>query len=113
MASLYENCIITALAAIGFAALVWLLASLLLLPRKSSGDAVALLPAADLAPGLEFAVQRLLRCPEAGFSRVIILDLGLQESARQRALLLLGQDPRLRLCRGAEVLDLIENDKEA
>lgn len=113
MDPLYQNCVICALAAIGLVTLLWLLASLLLLPRRKESSAVALLPVKGTAPELEFTLRRLLHCPEAGFSHIVILDLGLQQDARQRACLLLREDPRLLLCRKEELTSLIENHKEA
>ena len=113
MDPLYQNCVICALAAIGLVTLLWLLASLLLLPRRRCGRTWALVPVRGTAPTLEFTVRQLLHCPEAGFSHIVILDLGLTKDARQRACLLLREDPRLLLCRKEELTSLIENHKEA
>ncbi len=107
---LLEDGIIAALAAFGLTALLWLLLSALLRPRgRGTLDAVALLPCrAGDGVKLEQTVRALERARRecGGFSRVVLLDLGMTEEDEEIAALLCRGDPTVSLRRQTEELSI-------
>ena len=99
------DALLSLLAAIGLASLIWFFAAVLLRPRRvPMEDSLAVLIAHGSAEELEQRVRALvrLRREERAFSRIVILDRGLDEEAKARARL---------LCREAYGVELIEDGK--
>ncbi len=95
--------VLAVLAAIGLASLIWLFAGVLRCPHRGTSDeTLALIVAQGSADTLEQSVRTLarLRTDERVFSRIVILDRGLNAEAKARARL---------LCREGNGVELIEN----
>lgn len=91
---LWEDGLIAVLAAVGLASLLWLLVTALRRPRRYACTTVALVRAGNDAAALEQTVRAL-----RGFPRVLVLDGdALGEEAREVAVLLCRDDPRVTLC---------------
>ena len=103
---LLQDGAVAALSAIGLASLIWLIAAALLHPRRRGTlDAVAVIPASGAAEALEHTVRALERSryEEGGFARIVILDRGLDESARAVAALLCREAYDVSLCTAGEL----------
>lgn len=84
--TLLQDGVIALLAAIGLTAILWLLADIIF-RRREEIPAVLLLPIRDTAEEMEYQVYCLLelRVRTGRYAPIILVDCGLQESARSRA----------------------------
>ena len=107
-----QDGVLAALSAVGLAALLWLLAGVILRPRRRGTiETLAVIPVRGTAENLEYTVWALthpLR-EEDGFARIVILDCGLTEAAEKSARLLCRREGDVTLCRREELLPLIES----
>ena len=106
---LLQDGVVAALAAIGLTAVIFLLVSAIVHPRRRGTiPATAVIEACGEAKTLEYTVRALLRSryEEGGFSRVVIVDGGLSEEHRRVAELLCRDDYEVELCRPAELPDI-------
>lgn len=103
---LLTDSVLAVLAAVGLASIFWLVLTPLLRPRCAADNTLALVAASGSAEDLEQSVRMLvrLRAEERVFSRIVILDGGLDEEARARANLL------CRKYRGVELRETIGAD---
>ena len=88
---LLQDGLIAALAAVGLTTLLWLLVSALTHPRvRPCAAADACVRAEGAAEELEQTVRELLRCryERRSFSRILIVDYGMDDAARAVAELL-------------------------
>ena len=114
---LLEDGIIAALAAIGLVTLLFLVISAFVRPRcRAALDAVAVVPChgGDCAK-LEHTVHMLerTRYEYGGFCRIVILDCGLDEEAKQVAALLCKEDYDVALCGKSALLETLGADSRA
>lgn len=103
---LLQDGVVAALAAIGLTAVIFLLVSAVVHPRRRGCiPATAVIEARGDAKALEYTVRALLhsRYEEGGFSRVIIVDCGLSEEVRRVAELLCRSEYETYLCRKEEL----------
>lgn len=106
---LLQDGVVAALAAIGLTAVIFLLVSAIVHPRRRGMvPAVALVPVRGEEKKLEYTVRALERSryEEGGFSRIVIVDCGLAEDYRRVAELLCRDDYEVELCRPAELPDI-------
>lgn len=104
---LLQDGAVAALSAIGLACVLWMLLSAVLHPRqRGTLDAVALVPVRGAAAELEHTVRMLERAryERGGFTRIIILDCGMDEETRRLAELLCRDDYDVSLCQCAALL---------
>ena len=92
---LLQDGVVAALAAIGLTAVIFLLVSAIVHPRRRE------------AKTLEYTVRALLRSryEEGGFSRVVIVDCGLADEPRRVAELLCRSEYEVYLCQREELTD--------
>ena len=98
---LLEDGVLAALSAVGLVTLLFLLLSALPLPRRGGAlDAVALVPCrSGEGAKLEQTVRALCRARgELGFRRIVILDRGMDEEAKQVAQLLCEAHSEVTIC---------------
>ena len=108
---LLHDGVIAALSAVGLTAVIWVIAGVILHPRRRGTlDAVAVVPARGAAENLEHTVRALLRSryEEGGFTRIVILDCGLSEDARKVAEVLCRGDYDVTICQKETVSELFE-----
>ena len=98
---LLQDGVVAALAAIGLTAVIFLLVSAIVHPRRRGT-----IPA-TAAKTLEYTVRALLRSryEEGGFSRVVIVDCGLADEPRRVAELLCRSEYEVYLCQREELTD--------
>lgn len=104
---LLQDGAVAALSAIGLACVLWMLLSAVLHPRqRGTLDAVALVPVRGAAAELEHTVRMLERAryERGGFTRIIILDCGMDGETRRLAELLCRDDYDVTLCQRAALL---------
>jgi len=97
-----QDALLAVLAAVGLTSLIWLAFGVLRRPRRAAREeTLALILARGSGETLEQSVRELarLRTDERIFSRIVILDRGLDAEARVRAEL---------LCRGVSGVELID-----
>lgn len=85
---LLQDGVVAALAAIGLTAVIFLLVSAIVHPRRRGTiPATAVIETCGEAKTLEYTVRALLRSryEEGGFSRVVIVDCGLADEPRRVA----------------------------
>ncbi len=108
---LLEDGIVAALAAVGLAALLYLLISALVRPRcRGTLDALAAVPCrAGETARLEYTVRALERARDecGGLRRIVILDLGMDDEAKRLAAVLCREKPDVFLCRSEELQEYI------
>ena len=105
---LLQDGVVAALAAIGLTAVIFLLVSAVVHPRRRGCiPATAVVEACGEEKALEYTVRALLRSryEEGGFSRVVIVDCGLSDDARCVAELLCRSEYETYLCRKEELTD--------
>ena len=105
---LLQDGVVAALAAIGLTAVIFLLVSAIVHPRRRDAlPATAVVEACGEAKALEYTVRALLRSryEQGGFSRVVIVDCGLSDDARCVAELLCRSEYETYLCRKEELTD--------
>ena len=88
---LLEDGVIAALSAIGLTAVIWVIAGLILHPRRrGTMETIAVIPACGAAEKLEHTVRALTRSryEEGGVTRIASVDGGRGEEARKGAQLL-------------------------
>ena len=98
---LLQDGLVAMLAAVGLAAILWMVASLFLRNRhRLFSDITAVVRASGDGDGLEYAVHTLsqLRYERGAFGTILILDCGLSEEGRELAALLARQDDYVALC---------------
>lgn len=98
---LLQSGVIAALAAIGLTSLVWLTVSVVCSPRlPECAAAAAVVPASGSAERLEQTVRHLqrVRYEERAFSRIVILDCGMDAEARRLAELLCRENYGIEIC---------------
>lgn len=97
---LLQDGVIAALSAIGLAALVWFTVTALTAPRvRPRGETAAVVPARGAAEALEFTVRQLEEQRMAGgFSRIIIVDCGMDAQAQRTAQLLCRESFDVTVC---------------
>ena len=106
---LLHDGVIAALSAIGLTAVIWVLAGVILHPRRRGTlDAVAVIPASGAAENLEYTVRALERSrfEEGGFTRIVILDCGLSEDALHVADVLCRDDYGVTVCKKETIANL-------
>ncbi|MBQ2324104.1 MAG: hypothetical protein II379_05915 [Oscillospiraceae bacterium] len=104
---LLQDGAVAALSAIGLACVLWMLLSAVLHPRRHSTlETIALVPAGGAAAELEHTVRMLERSryERGGFTRIIILDCGMDEETRRLAELLCRDDYDVSLCQRVALL---------
>ena len=102
---------IAALSAIGLTAVIWVLAGAILHPRRRDlMGTVAVVPASGAAENLEYTVRTLLRTryEAGGFTRIVILDGGLDTDAQKVADLLCRSEYDVAVCRKEDLLENLE-----
>ena len=102
---LLQDGVVAALAAIGLTAVIFLLVSAIVHPRRRGTiPATAVIEACGEAKTLEYTVRALLRSryEEGGFSRVVIVDCGLADEPRRVAELLCRSEYEVYLCQREE-----------
>ena len=107
---LLQDGVVAALAAIGLTAVIFLLISAVVHPRRrGTVGAIALVPVCGEEKRLEYTVRALERSryEEGGFSRIVIVDCGLAEEYRRVAELLCRDDYDVVLCRPGELPDIL------
>ena len=100
---LLQDGVVAALAAIGLTAVIFLLVSAIVHPRRRGTiPATAVIEACGEAKTLEYTVRALLRSryEEGGFSRVVIVDCGLADEPRRVAELLCRSEYEVYLPKG-------------
>lgn len=105
---LLQDGVVAALAAIGLTAVIFLLVSAIVHPRRRGCiPATAVVEARGEAKALEYTVRALLRSryEEGGFSRVVIVDCGLAEEPRCAAELLCRSEYEVYLCKKEDLTD--------
>ena len=108
---LLHDGVIAALSAIGLTAVIWVIAGVILHPRRRDTlDTVAVSPASGAAEKLEYTVRALKRsrCEEGGFGRIVILDCGLSAGALKVAELLCRGDHDVTICGIETIANLFE-----
>ena len=102
---LLQDGVVAALAAIGLTAVIFLLVSAIVHPRRRGTTAV--IETCGEAKTLEYTVRALLRSryEEGGFSRVVIVDCGLADEPRRVAELLCRSEYEVYLCQREELTD--------
>ena len=87
---LLQDGVIAALAAVGLTTIIWFVVGALLHPWERCSAAIALVKAQGSAAELEQTVRQLQRSrgESCSFSRIVIVDCGMEEEARQVAELL-------------------------
>ena len=98
---LLQDGVIAALAAVGLTALVWLFVTAVRHPREwSRSETAVIVPARGGAERLEQTVRALegQRYASGGFSRIIILDCGMEEDAQRVAQLLCRESFDVTVC---------------
>lgn len=97
---LLQDGVIAALAAIGLAATVWFIVTAVTMPRvRPRGETAAVVPARGAAEALEYTVRRLESERTAGdFSRIIIVDCGMDAQAQRTAQLLCRESFDVTVC---------------
>ena len=99
---LLQDGVVAALAAIGLTAVIFLLVSAIVHPRRRGTiPATAVIEACGEAKTLEYTV----RYEEGGFSRVVIVDCGLADEPRRVAELLCRSEYEVYLCQREELTD--------
>ena len=107
---LLQDGVVAALAAIGLTAVIFLLVSAIVHPRRrGTVPAIALVPVRGAERKLEYTVRALERSryEEGGFSRIVIVDCGLEEEYRRVAELLCRDDYDVALCHPGELPDIL------
>lgn len=110
---LLEDGLVAALSSIGLVTVIFLAISAVVHPRcRGTLDTLAVVPCCGGADRLEHTVRALerLRYERGGFTRIIILDCGLDEDAKRVAALLCRDDYDVTLCDRAALLDRIEQE---
>ena len=105
---LLQDGVVAALAAIGLTAVIFLLVSAIVHPRRRGTiPATAVIETCGEAKTLEYTVRALLRSryEEGGFSRVVIVDCGLADGPRRVAELLCRSEYEVYLCQREELTD--------
>lgn len=108
---LLQDGVIAALSAIGLTAVIWVIAGMILHPRRcGTMETVAVIPARGAAEKLEHTVRSLLRSryEEGGFTRIVILDCGLDDEAQRVADILCRGEYAVSVCRKDELLKELE-----
>ena len=108
---LLQDGVVAVLAAIGLAAILWMIAGAFFrVGKERLHHVVALVPARGAAGGLEHTVHTLeqLRCEHGGFGAIVIVDCGLNEVGEQIAQLLQREDRDVALCRREELSDILQ-----
>jgi len=108
---LLRDGLIAALAAIGLTTVLFLTVSVVFHPRRRGTiPAIAVVPVSGNAEKLEHTVRALERSryEESGFSRIIILDRGMSESAGKIAQFLCRDDYDVQLCTEEDLQRYIE-----
>lgn len=108
---LLQDGVIAALSAIGLTAVIWVIAGLILHPRRrGTMETIAVVPACGAAEKLEHTVRALTRSryEEGGFTRIVILDCGLDDEAQKVAELLCRRNYDVSVCRKEEFLQILE-----
>lgn len=98
---LLQDGVIAALAAVGLASIVWFIVTALTHPREHPrGETAVIVPARGAAQTLERTVRALenARYAAGGFSRIIILDCGMEEDAQRVAQLLCRESFDVTVC---------------
>ncbi|MBE6919505.1 MAG: hypothetical protein E7469_07465 [Ruminococcaceae bacterium] len=85
--SILTDGVIAFLAAVGLTALIWLLAGFLLSRREPSIEAAIVLPLRGGGEQMDYAVYTACHLRErlGRYTNVVLLDCGLEETARTRA----------------------------
>lgn len=107
---LLQDGVIAALSAIGLTAVIWVIAGMILHPRRrGTMETVAVIPASGAAENLEHTVRALTRSryEEGGFTRIVILDCGLSEDAKKVADILCRGEYDVTVCHKDELLEIL------
>lgn len=110
---LLQDGVVAALAAIGLTAVIFLLVSAVVHPRRRGTiPAAALVPACGTEEKLEYTVRTLERSryEEGGFARIIIVDCGLSDESRRVAELLCREAHDVLLARPEELPELLTEE---
>lgn len=105
-----ENSVLAFLAAVGIAALVWLVAGVLLRGRRAEVPAVLVLPVCGGGEALEGWVRTLheVRVQLGRSAAIAIVDCGLSGEGLRRAELLARRFPRVTVLQQEELEQIIE-----
>lgn len=105
-----ENSVLAFLAAVGIAALVWLVAGVLLRGRRAEVPAVLVLPACGGGEALEGWVRALreVRTQLGRSAAIVIADCGLTAEGRHRAELLTRRFTEVTVVQREELEQIIE-----
>ena len=105
-----ENSVLAFLAAVGIAALVWLVAGVLLRGRRAEVPAVLVLPACGGGEALEGWVRALreVRTQLGRSAAIVIADCGLTAEGRHRAELLTRRFTEVTVVQQEELEQIIE-----
>ena len=98
---LLQDGVIAALAAVGLATVIWFTITALAHPRERVRSEVAVIvPARGAAEALEYTVRALEkeRYASGGFSRIIIVDCGMDDGAQRVAQLLCRESFDVTVC---------------
>ena len=98
---LLQDGVIAALAAVGLASIIWFIVTAVSSPRERiRGETVVIVPARGSAERLEQTVRGLegQRYASGDFSRIIILDCGMEDEAQRVAQLLCRESFDVTVC---------------
>lgn len=107
---LLQDGVVAALAAIGLTTVLFLLISALVHPRRRGcAEATALIPARGSEPRLAYTVRALTRSrfEEGGFSRIVIVDRGMDEETARIAAILCREEEDVSVCTAEELWRIV------